>query len=92
MMFREMELGFDSMVSAFIEETRNPMTNEVMYITHDIDSTFVHGKIHCRQYLIDQKIRWNEKLTIHEDSYFNCLCQKLSSNVKYCQTPFYLWK
>lgn len=57
-----------------------------------MDSTFVHGKIHRRQYLIDKDIRWNEKLTIHEDSYFNILCQNLSTNVKYCQTPFYLWK
>ena len=93
MMFREMDMGFDSMVSAFVEETRNPMNNNsVEYITHDMDSTFVHGKLHRRQYLIDQHIRWNEKLTIHEDSYFNCMCQKLSSNVKYCQIPFYLWK
>ena len=91
--FREMETGFDSLVSAFVEETRNPMNNNsIEYVNHDMDSTFVHGKIHRRQYLIDQKIRWNDKLTIHEDSYFNCLCQKLSSNVKYCQTPFYLWR
>lgn len=90
--FKEMEIGFDSMVSAFIEESRNPQTKEVMYITHDMDSTFVHGKIHRRQYLLAQNIRWNENLTIHEDSYFNILCQNLSENVKYCQTPFYLWK
>ncbi len=91
-LFREMEIGFDSLVSAFVEETRNPQTKEIMYINHDIDSTFVHGKVHRRQYLIDNHIRWNDALTIHEDSYFNCLCQKLSTNVKYCQTPFYLWK
>ena len=57
-----------------------------------MDSTFVHGKIHRRQYLIDNTIRWNEKLTIHEDSYFNILCQNLSEEVKYCPTPFYLWR
>jgi hypothetical protein len=84
--------GFDSLVSAFIEETRDPLTKEVIYINHDMDSTFVHGKVHRRQYLIDKKIRWNEDLTIHEDSYFNCLCQKLSTDVKYSQTSFYLWK
>lgn len=92
-MFREMDMGFDSMVSVFIEETRNPENkSEVMYINHDMDSTFVHGKIHRRQYLIDKGIRWNDKLTIHEDSYFNILCQNLSQNVKYCPVPFYLWK
>lgn len=91
--FREIDNGgFDSLVSAFVEETRHPQTKEAMYINHDIDSTFVHGKIHRRKYLVDNNIRWNDRLTIHEDSYFNCLCQKLSTNVKYCQSPFYLWK
>ena len=93
MMFREMNGdGFDSMVSVFVEETRHPETKEPEYINREMDSTFVHGKIHKRQYLIKKGIRWNEKLTIHEDSYFNILCQNLSNNVKYCTTPFYLWK
>ena len=92
-LFREMEQGvFDSLVSCFVEETRLPETKEVTYINHEMDSTFVHGKVHRRKYLVDKNIRWNPKLTIHEDSYFNILCQNLSTNVKYCATPFYLWK
>ena len=95
--FREMETGFDSLVSVFVEETRmpNPMKPDeklVTYINRERDSTFVHGKVHRRQYLLDQRIRWNPALTIHEDSYFNILCQNLSPNVKYCSTPFYLWR
>ena len=69
-----------------------PETKEPLYINRETDSTFVHGKVHRRQYLVDQRIRWNENLTIHEDSFFNILCQNLSTNVKYCQVPFYLWK
>ena len=90
--FREIEVGFDSLVSIFTEETHIPNTKQITYINHEADSTFVHGKVHRRQYLIDNKIRWNENLTIHEDSYFNIQCQNLSQNVKYCITPFYLWK
>lgn len=89
---REINTGFDSLVSAFIEETRNPLDHSVVYANHEMDATFVHGKVHRRQYLLDQNIRWNQKLTIHEDSYFNIQCQNLSTNVKYCNTPFYLWK
>lgn len=90
---REIELGgFDTLVSAFTEESRNPETKERLYVNHDMDSTFVHGKVHKRQYLIDKRIRWNPSLTIHEDSYFNILCQNLTEEVKYCPTPFYLWK
>lgn len=93
LIFREIDNGgFDSMVSMFIEESRVPQTNEVAYINHEMDSTFVHGKVHRREYLLDKHIRWNDKLTIHEDSFFNILCQNLSTNVKYCPSPFYLWK
>jgi len=91
--FREAKIGdFDTLMSSFIEETRDPKTLEHIYITHQMDLTFVHGKVHRRKYLINNNIRWNEDLTIHEDSYFNCLCQKLTPEVKFCQTPFYLWK
>lgn len=91
--FREISLGvFDSMTSVFIEESRLPGTNEITYVNHEMDSTFVHGKIHRRRYLIEKDIKWNPDLTIHEDSFFNIQCANLSQNVKYCQTPFYLWK
>lgn len=88
---REMDIGFDALVSVFTEETRDPQGN-VVYINRDIDSTFVHGKVYRREYLIQNKIRFNPELTIHEDSYFNCLAQKCAKEVKYCPTPFYLWK
>ena len=95
--FREIDKngGFDALMSAFLEETRRPTedgTKEIEYITHHTDSTFVHGKIYRRQYLIDNNIRWNDALTIHEDSYFNCLAQKMTTELKHCPTAFYLWK
>jgi len=90
--FREIKKEFDSMVSIFTEEVKSRETGEIKYLNHERDSVFVHGKVHKRQYLIDQNIRWNESLTIHEDSYFNTLCQILSNNVIYLASPFYLWK
>ena len=91
--FREIENGgFDSLVSAFIEESKDSDTKEPIYLTHDMDSTFVHGKVHRRKFLLKNKIRWNDDLTIHEDSYFNCLCQRLAKELKYSQTSFYLWR
>lgn len=92
--FREMEQGeFDNLTSVFVEEGRMP-NKKVNYINREGDSTFVHGKVHRRQFLIDNNIRWNESLTIHEDSFFNILSQKLArpDKFKYCQAPFYLWR
>ena len=89
--FREMKTGFDSLISVFVEETKAP-NEEHTYINREMDSTFVHGKVHRRRYLLEKNIRWNENLTIHEDSFFNILAQRCSQNVKYCSTPFYLWK
>lgn len=90
--FMEMEKGFDTLVSAFVEEARAKGTGEVIYVTKEFDMTFVHGKVHRRQYLIDENIRFKDELVCNEDSYFTVLTQKLTDDVKHIKTPFYLWK
>ena len=89
---REIEKGFDLFISSFIEETRDRTNGSVVYINHDFDLTFVHGKVHRVQFLKKNGIRWNPNLTVHEDSFFHLLAQRLSSDTKHCPTPFYLWK
>ena len=94
-LFREMKgEPFNALMSFFTEETRNPETKEIVYINHEQDFTFVHGKVYRRQYLLDENIKFNPALTIHEDSYFNYLAQHISDSnkVKLCMTPFYLWR
>ena len=83
---------FDVLVSTFSEEVYKD--EDFVYVNHPNDATFVHGKIYRRQYLLDNKIFWNNKLTIHEDSYFNYLgraCAK-EDRIRYCNDVFYLWK
>lgn len=92
--FREIDKGFDTMVSQFVEELKQP-SGEILFVQHKQDHTFVHGKVHRRQYLVDNNIRFNEDLKCHEDSYFNVLVQDLAPDkekVKYCPNDFYLWK
>lgn len=85
--------GFDTLVSVFREESRLP-DGKVTYINRDNDTTFVHGKVHNRQFLNDNKLRFDPALTVHEDSYFNILTRSVAKpwRAKYCVTPFYLWK
>lgn len=95
--FKEMQgEGFDALNSTFLEDSRMALVEggepQPVFINREQDATFVHGKVYRRQYLIDQNIRWNPSLTIHEDSYFNCLALNCTQKVRYCSTPFYLWK
>ena len=55
-LFREMDQGsFDSLVSVFVEESRDPVTKTPVYLNREMDSTFVHGKVHRRQYLFAER-------------------------------------
>lgn len=93
MVMREMKGdGFNALVSIFVEETKDKKSGDKIYVNHQMDVTFVHGKVYRRSYLTSNDIRWNDNLTIHEDSYFNCLAQRMTAEIKYCQVPFYLWK
>jgi hypothetical protein len=90
--FQEMADPFDVLVSQFLEESLVAGSDELGYVIHEDDTTFVHGKVYRLQYLKDQNIRWNEELIIHEDSYFNIICRSMTDNIRYVSQSFYLWK
>ena len=94
-LFDQFVKGFDTMVTEFIEETRVPGTDKPLFVAHKTDSTFVHGKVHRLAYLREYNIRFCDRLTIHEDSYFNILAQSCvpdPERAKYCPEKMYLWK
>ena len=91
--FAEMDKGFNSLTTKFYEEVHRD--GKVWFTEHTKDRTFVHGKFHKRQYLIDKNIRFNPELTVHEDSYFNYMATTLADDpntIKYSDVPIYLWK
>ena len=91
--FAEMDKGFNSLTTNFYEEVHRD--GKVWFTQHQKDRTFVHGKFHKRQYLIDKNIRFNPSLTVHEDSYFNYMATTLAddpNSIKYSDVPIYLWK
>lgn len=83
------EEGFDVLSSAFIEEL--PQDGKWRIHRRDKDKVFVHGKVYRRQFLIDNKIRFNPALHFCEDSLFNAEAFILAEKQKYIETPFYLW-
>lgn len=84
---------YDTIWSNWTEEARREDGSMVL-VAHERDFVFVHGKAHRRQYLVDNGIRFHDKLTIHEDAYFNMLAQVICKpeRIGSIQTPFYLWK
>lgn len=84
--------GFDDLNSEFLAEEPNRETGESEYGIYDRDGIFVHGKVFRRQYLLDQRIRFNERLSVCEDCNFVGLAQSLTTNHRYITKPFYLWK
>lgn len=77
----------DYLNTAFLEELprKNKETNQILdyiYVPHEKDGTFVHGKIVRRQFLIDCNIKWRDELKVHEDSYFWALCNTFSENTQ----------
>ena len=84
---------FDLLYSPFVVERINS-TGDYFYF--DFFECNVHGKVIRRQFLLDNNIRWNDKLVKHDSRYFFTLCEnyvdKKSDRFIECKTPFYLWK
>jgi len=91
--FKEIEAGpFDGLYTKFVEEVKDE-NGQSVFIYHNNDGTFVHGKVYNRKFLLDNDIKWNEDLTVHEDSYFNFLAMNVSEGkLRYLDSPIYLWK
>jgi hypothetical protein len=73
----------------FIEENINGFPD---FIIGDHNNTFVHGKVFRRNFLIDNKLFFDERLKIHEDSYFCNILNFYVKNKAYNNNAFYCWR
>ena len=94
MVFSAMQEGFDFLISNFVEETFAEGSLLKVIYPHDQDLTFMHGKVYRRQFLVDNELRFDPQLTLHEDGYFNMVVHTVAEHEgkeKKITTPFYLW-
>ena len=84
--------GFDALYSVFLEEGRNPQTGETYFIDRTDGYQFCHGKVIKKDFMLRNDIRFGDDLVIHEDNVLNGKIQACTQNIKFCPTPFYLWK
>ena len=93
--FSAMQEGFDVFMPNFVEEFKDNDGN-LQIVGHNEDLTFIHGKVYRRQFLVENNLRFDDSLTIHEDGYFNMLVystvQQLNGKLKKISTPIYLWR
>lgn len=73
----------------FIEENVNNMPE---FVIGDHNNTFVHGKLFRRDFLISNKLFFDERLKIHEDSYFCNIINFFAKNKVYNDNAFYCWR
>ena len=58
----------------------------------DHNNTFVHGKIFRREFLISNQLFFDERLLIHEDSYFCNIINFFAKDKIYNDNAFYCWR
>lgn len=73
----------------FIEDRVEGMPE---FIIGDHNNTFVHGKIFRREFLISNELYFDERLMIHEDSYFCNIVNFFAKNKVYNDNAFYCWR
>jgi cellulose synthase/poly-beta-1,6-N-acetylglucosamine synthase-like glycosyltransferase len=73
----------------FIEETINDAPD---FIIGDHNNTFVHGKVFRREFLISNELFFDERLKVHEDSYFCNIINFYAKNKAYNNNAFYCWR
>lgn len=84
--------GFDALYSTFLEEGRNPQTGETYFLDRTDGHQFVHSKVFKREFIKRNDIHFFPECTIHEDNVLNLQVQACTNNIKWCPSPFYLWK
>lgn len=82
----------DYFSSVWLEEVKNSNTGEMIYITHELENTWLHGKMIRRSLITDNNIKFHEKLRVHEDSYFLSLLADVAQSRRQLNIPSYVWK
>lgn len=81
----------DIITSDWLEEAVN-QSGELVYITHNYESTWMHGKLLRRRFLLQNGIRFHDDLRVHEDSYFLGIASTLAGRTNHLPILSYVWK
>lgn len=84
--------GADIVTSSWLEEGVDPNTGKMVYISHDMDMTWMHGKLLRRSFLEENEIRHHPDLQVHEDTYFLSIVANLTEKRFHLPNVTYIWR
>jgi cellulose synthase/poly-beta-1,6-N-acetylglucosamine synthase-like glycosyltransferase len=96
-------IGVYSLVRSLDLNPKSEMLSSKIFIESDVDgfpnftfgdhnNTFVHGKVFRRDFLMKHELFFDERLIVHEDSYFCNIINFFAKNKIYNDNAFYCWR
>ena len=96
-------IGVYSLVRSLDLNPKSEMLSTKIFIEGNVDGApeftigdhnniFVHGKVFRREFLINNELFFDERLLIHEDSYFCNIINFFAKNKTYNDNAFYCWR
>lgn len=83
------EHGWDALSTPWLEEHIGESGTN--FVTHEIECTWLHGKMFLREFLVQNNIRFHPELRVHEDSYFLSLLVNMTEKRGYLPLVSYIW-
>lgn len=76
----------------FLEELKVP-DGSIKLVTHGDDYVFIHGKVFNRNFLVENNIRFCDRLTLHEDVFFVKIARITAKEERQRKIPasYWLW-
>ena len=90
LIIQNMNQDIDILISDFVEQ-HILSDNQCIYIPHQNDSIFVHGKVFRTKFLQENHIQWHPELHEHQDSPFNVLARICTKKQARLSIPIYMW-
>lgn len=78
--------------TSWLEEIKDQEGNYI-YVKHEHENTWMHGKLFLRSFLAYNNIRYSKELLYHEDSYYNAILMSVvePDKVAYADVITYVW-
>lgn len=82
----------DYISSEWLEEQYFDNHQSVLYVPHQVENTWMHGKVFNRKFLMNNNIKFHPSLRVHEDSYFLLCASSVAKNRRHLLAQTYIWR